>query len=103
MRRAFVGRRGLVAGVGGLGELGFGTGQTVGELRDLPGKLQDHPVLLLHVPLQESEALFEVAETDVHAADDGGVAGRGKPMPALYDKYDGRRPMPCFGGCQRVD
>jgi hypothetical protein len=55
------------------------------------------------VPLQESEALFEVAETDVHAADDGGVAGRGKPMPALYDKYDGRRPMPCFGGCQRVD
>jgi hypothetical protein len=41
------------------------------------------------VPLQESEALFEVAETDVHAADDGGVAGRGKPMPALYDNYDG--------------
>ena len=66
MRRPFVGGRGLVAGVGGLGQLGFGAGQTVGELRDLPGKLQDHPILLLHVALKESKPFFEIAEPRVH-------------------------------------
>ena len=54
MRRTFVGRRRLVAGVGGLGQLRFGAGQTIGQLGNLPGKLEDDSVLLLHVALQES-------------------------------------------------
>ena len=58
MRRAFVGGRSLVAGVSGLGQLRFGTGQTVGQLGDLAGKLQHGPVLLLHVALKEGEAFF---------------------------------------------
>ena len=72
MGRPFVGGRGLVASVGGLGQLGFGAGQTIGELRDLPGKLQDHPVLLLHVALQKGQTFFEVVKPGIHA---GKMAG----------------------------
>jgi len=53
MRRAFVGRRRLVAGVGGLDQLRFGTGQAVGELGHLARKLEDDPILLLHVTLEK--------------------------------------------------
>jgi len=47
MRRTFVGGRGLVAGISGLGQLGFGAGQPIGQLGNLPRKLEDDPVLLL--------------------------------------------------------
>lgn len=96
MRRAFVGGRGLVAGVGGLGHLRLGTGQAVGELRDLPGKLQDDPVLLLHMALQEGQAFFEVAQAVIHGSDDARRGRRGKPMPGAYDKYDSPVPGASF-------
>ncbi len=67
MWRPFVGGRGLVAGVGGLGQLGFSAGQTVGELRDLTGKLEDDPVLLLHMALQKGQTFFEVVKPGIHA------------------------------------
>jgi hypothetical protein len=66
MRRAFVGGRGLVTSVSGLGQLSFRAGQPVGQLGNLPGKLQDHPILLLHVALKESKPFFEIAEPRVH-------------------------------------
>jgi hypothetical protein len=78
-------------------------GQPVGPLGNLPGKFEDDPVLLLHVTLEKSQTFFEVVKPGIHAAEDGSVAGRGKPMPALYDNYDCRRTLPGFGGCQPVD
>ena len=60
MRVTLVGGRGLVSGVGGLGQLGLGTGQAIGQLGNLPGKLEDDPVLLLHVALEECQTFFEV-------------------------------------------
>jgi len=60
MRRALVGGRGLVSGVGGLSQLGFGAGQPIGQLGHLAGKLEDNAVLLLHVALEEGEAFLEV-------------------------------------------
>ena len=60
VRRTLVGWRGLITGVSGLGQLGFGAGQTIGQLGHLAGKLEDDPVLLLHVALQEGQAFFEV-------------------------------------------
>ena len=62
MRRALVGRRGLVSSIGRLGQLGFGTGQAIGQLGNLPGKLEDDAVLLLHVSLEESQTFFEVMQ-----------------------------------------
>ena len=62
MRRTLVGGRSLIAGVSGLGQLSFGAGQTVGQLGNLPGKLEDDPVLLLHVALEESQPFFEVMQ-----------------------------------------
>jgi hypothetical protein len=55
------------------------------------------------VTLEKSQTFFEVVKPGIHAAEDGSVAGRGKPMPALYDNYDCRRTLPGFGGCQPVD
>ena len=79
MGRTFVGGRALVAGVGGLGQLGLGAGEPVGELRDLPGKLQNDAVLLLHVALQESEAFLEGALAIVYALRMKGESGRARP------------------------
>ena len=62
MGRTFVGGRSLIAGVGGLCQLSFGTGQTIGQLGNLPGKLEDDAVLLLHVTLEESQTFFEVMQ-----------------------------------------
>ncbi len=62
MRRALVGRRSLIAGTGGLGQLRFGAGQTIGQLGHLAGELEDDAVLLLHVALEEGEAFFEVVK-----------------------------------------
>ncbi len=67
MGRPFVGRRSLVASVGGLGQLGFGAGQTIGQLGDLAGKLEDDPVLLLHMALQKGQTFFEVVKPGIHA------------------------------------
>ena len=100
MRRAFVGGRSLLPRVGRLAHLGFGPGQPVGKLRDLPGQLQHGAVLLLHVPLEKGKAFFEVAQAGIHEADDARRSTRGKPMPEVYDNYDNRAPAPCFGGGQ---
>lgn len=62
MRRALVGRRSLIAGTGGLGQLGLGAGQTIGQLGHLAGELEDDAVLLLHVALEEGETFFEVVK-----------------------------------------
>ena len=62
MGRTFVGGRSLIASISGLGQLSFGAGQTVGQLGNLPGKLEDDPVLLLHVALEESQPFFEVMQ-----------------------------------------
>ena len=66
MGRTFVGGRSLVARIAGLGQLRLRPDQPVGELRDLAGKLQDDTVLLLDVPLQESEAFLEGALVFIH-------------------------------------
>jgi hypothetical protein len=66
MGRTFVGGRSLIAGVGGLGQLGFGTGQTIGQLGYLTRKLEDDAVLLLHVALQEGQTFFEVMKPGIH-------------------------------------
>ena len=66
MRRTLVGGRSLFADGGGLGHLGFGAGQPIGQLRDLPGEFHDHAVLLLHVALEEGQTFFEVAEAVIH-------------------------------------
>lgn len=79
MRRAFVGGRALVAGVGGLGQLGLRAGEPVGELRDLTGQLQDDAVLLLDVALQEGEAFLEVALAIIHAGKMGAGTLRARP------------------------
>ena len=62
MRRTLVGRRGLVTGVGGLGQLGLGAGQTIGQFGNLTRKLEDNAVLLLHVTLKEGQTFFEVMQ-----------------------------------------
>ena len=66
MRRTFVGGRSLIAGIGGLGQLGLRPDKTVGELRDLAGELQDDAVLLFDVSLQKCEAFLEGALVFVH-------------------------------------
>ena len=50
----------MVTGVSGLGQLGLGAGQAIGQFGNLPGKLENDPVLLLHVSLEEGQAFFEV-------------------------------------------
>ena len=72
MGRTFVGGRGLVAGRGGLGLLGLGAGQTIGQLGDLAGKLEDDAVLLFDVSLEEGQAFFEVVQAGIHAEQDAG-------------------------------
>jgi hypothetical protein len=62
MGRTFVGGRSLIAGVGGLGQLGLGAGQPIGKLGDLPRKLEDNAVLLLYVTLKEGQTFFEVMQ-----------------------------------------
>ncbi len=82
MGRTLVGGRGLVAGVAGLGQLRFGAGQTIGQLGHLAGKLEDDPVLLLHVALQEGQAFFEVVQPGIHGTKmppGGGGASRCQP------------------------
>lgn len=96
----FVGGRSLVADVGGLGQLGFGAGQTIGQLGHLAGELEDDPVLLLHVALQEGQTFFEVVKPGIHGSEDAGGRRRGKPMPGLYDKYDTEGLGHGFGGGQ---
>ena len=66
MGRTFVGGRGLVTGVGGLGQLRLGPDEPVGQLRDLAGELEDDAVLLFDVALQESEAFLEGALVFIH-------------------------------------
>ena len=66
MGRTFVGGRSLIAGVGGLCQLSFGTGQTIGQLGYLTRKLEDDAVLLLHVALQEGQTFFEVMKPGIH-------------------------------------
>ena len=66
MRRAFVGRRCLVASVGGLGQLRFGAGKAIGQLGHLARKLEDDAILLLHVTLEKSQTLFEVVKPGIH-------------------------------------
>ena len=100
MRRAFVGRRGLVAGVGGLGQLRFGPGQPIRQLGDLAGELEHGPVLLLHMALQEGQTFFEVMKPGIHGSEDAGGRRRGKPMPGVYDKYDTEGLGHGFGGGQ---
>ena len=85
MRRTFVGRRSLVAGVGSLSQLRLGTGKAVGELGDLPGELEHRPVLLFHVSLEKGKAFFKIAEAGIHATDDALGASGGKMMPVAYD------------------
>ena len=84
MGRAFVGGRRLVAGLGGLGQLGLGPDEPVGQLRDLAGELEDDAVLLFDVSLQESEAFLEGALAVVHAGTMKGAGGRAR----RYDDYD---------------
>jgi hypothetical protein len=84
VRRTFVGRGPLVAGVGGLGHLGLRAGEPLGELRDLAGKLQDDAVLLFDVTLQESEAFLEGALAFIHA---GKMKGAGDSA-RRYDDSD---------------
>jgi len=79
VRRTFVGGRGLIAGVGGLGQLRLRPDEPVGELRDLAGKLQDDAVLLLDVPLQESEAFLEGALMFIHGGKMESGSGRASP------------------------
>ena len=79
MRRAFVGGRSLIAGVGGLGQLRFGPDEPVGQLRDLAGELEDDAVLLFDVSLQESEAFLEGALVFIHAGKMGGGTARARP------------------------
>lgn len=99
MRRTLVGWRGLIAGVSGLGQLGFGAGQTIGQLGYLAGELEDDAVLLLHMPLQEGQTFLEIVKLGVHAIEDGGQVGRGKPMRGVCDYYDNLGPLPCFTDC----
>jgi hypothetical protein len=80
VRRTFVGRRGLVAGIGGLAHLGLRPGETVRQLRNLARQLEDDPVLLLHVALEESQTFFEVLAAGIHEkADLAGVSRGASP------------------------
>ena len=78
MRRTFVGRRSLVAGVGGLGQLRLGPDEPVRQLRDLAGELKDDAILLFDMPLQESEAFLEGALVFIHAGKMKGAGGRAR-------------------------
>ena len=100
MGRTLVGGRSLVASVGRLGQLGFGAGQTIGQLGHLAGELENDAVLLLHVALQEGQTFFEVVKPGIHGSEDAGGRRRGKPMPRLYDKYDTEGLGHGFGGGQ---
>ena len=97
MRRSFVGGRGLVAGVGGLGQLRFGPDKPVGQLRDLAGELENDAVLLLDVALQESEAFLEGALAFVHADTMRGGGRQGKTRQG-YDVSDTWRIGAIIGG-----
>jgi hypothetical protein len=79
--RPFVGGRGLVAGVGGLGQLRLGPDEPVRQLRDLAGQLEDDAVLLFDVPLQESEAFLEGALVVIHV-------GKMEAGPGRARRYD---------------
>lgn len=81
MGRTFVGGRGLVAGVGGLGQLRLGPDEPVRQLRDLAGQLEDDAVLLFDVPLQESEAFLEGALVVIHV-------GKMEAGPGRARRYD---------------
>ena len=94
MRRAFVGGRGLVAGVGGLGQLRFGPDEPVGQFRDLAGELEDDAVLLFDVSLQKSEAFLEGALMVIHVGKMKGAGGRAR----RYDDADSWGPGSRFGG-----
>lgn len=94
MGRTFVGGRSLVAGVGGLGQLGLGPDEPVRQLRDLAGELEDDAVLLFHVPLQESEAFLEGALVFIHAGKMEGAGDRARrydvsDMPVRADRFEG--------------
>lgn len=82
MGRALIGGGSLVACVPGLAKLRFCPGQPLRKLRDLPGQLQNDPVLLLHVTLEESQAFFEGLVGVIHQAKIGGGGERGKPRDA---------------------
>ena len=83
MGRTLVGGRSLVAGVGGLGQLGFGAGQTIGQLGYLAGELENDTVLLLHVALQEGQTFFEVMKPGIH----GSKMGNKAPGARLGEYY----------------
>ena len=94
MGRTFVGGRSLVARIAGLGQLGLRPDQPIRELRDLAGELQDDAVLLLDVPLQESEAFLEGALVFIH----GGKMEAGSGRARRYDISDRWRVGARFGG-----
>ena len=79
MGRTFVGGRSLVARVAGLGQFRLRPDQPVRQLGDLPGEFQDDAVLLLDVPLQESEAFLEGALVFIHGGKMEGAAVRARP------------------------
>ena len=78
MGRTFVGGRSLVAGIGGLGQLGLSPDEPVGQFRDLAGELEDDAVLLFDVPLQVSEAFLEGALVFIHAGKMKRAGGRAR-------------------------
>ncbi len=94
MGRTFVGGRSLVARIAGLGQLGLRPDQPVRELRDLAGEFQDDAVLLLDVPLQESEAFLEGALVFIHGGKMEGAGDRAR----RYDDSDRWRVGASFGG-----
>jgi hypothetical protein len=94
VRRTFVGGRSLVAGVGGLGQLRLGPDEPIRQLRDLAGELEDDAVLLLDVPLQESEAFLEGALVFIHVGKMKGDPGRAR----RYDDADTQGGRIGFGG-----
>ena len=94
MRRTFVGGRSLVAGVGGLGQLRLGPDESVGQLRDLAGELEDDAVLLFDMALQESEAFLEGALVIIHVGKMEADLGRAR----RYDDSDSGRAESRFGG-----
>ena len=94
MRRTFVGGWSLVARIAGLGQLRLGPDEPIGQLRDLAGELEDDAVLLLDMPLQESEAFLEGALVVIHV----GKMERGAGRARRYDDSDRWRPRARFGG-----
>ena len=94
MGRTLVGGRSLIPRVAGLGQLRLRPDESVGQLRDLAGKLQDDAVLLLDMSLQESEAFLEGALVFIHAGKMKGAGGRAR----RYDDSDSWRAESRFGG-----